>query len=806
MITSFSAISRVLGVVAMFSVLFLAGCSTPEERAQAHYESGKQLLDKGEHIRAALEFRNAVRLNEKLIVAWQGLATTEEKRHNWPAVSESLNRVVELDPNNFEATFRLAKLQLAAIQMDNALRNANKANELKPKDSDVAALRASILLRLNDKEGAVAEAERALSINPDNPDAHAVLAAEAMTKGNSKAALTFIERGLQTDAKNIGLLLFKVKLFEDNKEYDKLEETLRTLIGYYPAQKEFRQSLMTFLLQAGRTADVERELRAFVVSEPNDTGAGLDLVRLVARVRGPVEARTELEKLAKDHADKIDYQLALVKLNYAEKKVDEANSQLQVIIDKGEPTDNVHLAKLLKAEYLRQTGNTADADVLVKEVIDKDPKNADALALRAASRIEGNDLAGAVTDLREALDQKPNSTQIRVILARAYERQGAIELAVNEFSQVLKDSSYNPEITLQYVDMLRRRGNYEAMEQVLIQALERNTSNIVLITTLAELRLNKGDWAGAAVIADSLLKHEPNSEVAKRIKAGVELGQKKYAQSIDTLKTALDPTKPASSGLMTAMVTAYLHAGKVDDAEKFVQSSLDANPKNVDAVLLMGNIRSAQRRSSDAEALYRKAIELQPGHAIGYFSLARLYASEKRSDEAEEMLLVGRGKAPLDLASSMLLASLYEVKGKVDDAMKIYEEQLVQTPDVLVIVNNLASLLTDYRSNDPESMTRAQALARRLEAVEVPQFKDTVGWIAYLKGDYRTALVNLQVAKDKLPEVAVVRYHFGMALAAVKRTEDAKFELEKANSLVGPNDPIGAKIEDAIKKLAAPVQ
>jgi cellulose synthase operon protein C len=806
MTNRFSAVSRLFGVFAMISMLFLAGCSTPEERAQAHYQSGKELLDKGEFIRAALEFRNAVRLNEKLAVAWQGLATTEEKRLNWPAVSESLNRVIELDPNNFDAAFKLAKLQLAAIQLDNSLRNANKANELKPKDSDVAALRAAILLRLNDKEGAVAEAERALSINPNNPDAHAVLAAEAMSKNNSKAALTFIERGLQTDPKNIGLLLFKVKLYEDNKEKEKLEETLRTLIRYYPAQKEFRQSLMTFLLQTGRTADVERELRAFVTAEPNDTGAGLDLVRLIARVRGPVDARAELEKLANEHADKLDYQLALVKLNYAERKVEEANSQLQVIIDKGEPIENVHQAKLLKAEYLRQTGKTADADVLVKEVIDKDPKNADALALRAASRIEANDLAGAVTDLREALDQKPNSTQIRVILARAYERQGAIELAVNEFTQVLKDSSYNPEITLQYVDMLRRRGNYEAMEQVLIQALERNTSNIVLITTLAELRLNKGDWQGAAVIAESLLKHDPNSEVAKRIKAGVELGQKKYAESIDTLKTALDPAKPASTGLMTAMVTAYLHAGKVEDAEKFVQSSLDANPKNVDAILLMGNIRSAQRRSSDAEALYRKAIELQPKQAIGYFSLARLFASEKRSDEAEALLLKGREMAPLDLASSMLLASLYEVRGSVDDAMKIYDQQLARTPDVLVIVNNLASLLADHRTNDPESMLRAQALARRLEAVDVPQFKDTVGWIAFLKGDHRTALVNLQVAKDKLPEVAVVRYHFGMALAAVKRTEDARLELLKANSLIGPNDPIGPKIEDALKTLAAPVQ
>ncbi len=806
MMTKFPAVSQIVRFLALCSVLILAGCSTPEERAQAHYESGKALLEKGETVRATLEFRNAVRLNEKLVAAWEGLADAEEKRLNWPGVSESLNRVTELDPNNFNATFKLAKLQLAAIQVDNALKNANKANTLKPNDTDVAALRSAILLRLNDKEGAVAEAERALSLNRDNPDALAVLAAESMSRGNSKGALGFIERGLQTDPKNIGLLLFKVKLFEDGNDRVKLEETLRTLIGYYPKQKEFRQSLMTFLLQVGRTADVERELRSYVASEAQDTGAGLDLVRLVSRVRGPVDARVELEKLAKDHPDKIDYQLALVKLNYAERKNDEADKLLTAIIDKGEPIGNVHLAKLLKAEFLREQGKPADAEALVKEVIDQDAKNADALAIRAAARIEKNDLSGAVTDLRDALDQKPDSVQIRVLLARAYERQGATELAIDEFSQVLKDSSFNPEVTLQYVDLLRRRGNYEAMEQVLIEALDRNPSNIVLITTLAELRLNKGDWAGADVIAKTLLKYEPDSEVAKRIKAGVELGQKQYQQSIDTLKNAIDPAKPVSSGLMTALVTAYLHAGKVQEAEDFVNSSLSANPKNVDAVLLMGNIRSAQRRSSDAEEQYRKAIALAPKQAIGYFSLARLFASEKRSDEAEEILKKGREMAPLDLGSSMLLASLYEVRGAVDDAMKVYEQQLEQTPDVLVIVNNLASLMADQRSSNPESMARAQALARRLEAVDVPQFKDTVGWIAYLKGDLRTALINLQTAKDKLPEVAVVRYHLGVTLAALKKKEEAKAELEKANSLVGPNDAIGPKIEEAIKKLSEPAQ
>ncbi len=790
-----------LNLFAACSLLALAACSTPEERAQAHYQSGKELLDAGEPIRAAIEFRNAVRLNEKLVVAWAGLATAEEKRQNWPAVSDSLKRVIELDPKNFEATFKMAKLQLAAIQLDNALKNVNVANDLKPNDSDVAALRAAVLLRLNDKEGAVREAERALSINRDNPDAFAVLAADSIGRGNTKAAISFIDRGLQTDPKNIGLLLFKVKVYQDANDNAKLEETLRVLVGYYPKQKEFRQSLLTFLLQIGRTEDVEKELRNYVTNESEDTGAGLDLVRLISKVKGQDAARVELEALVSKYAKKIEYQLALAKLNFSERKPEAANAILKSIIDKGEPKADVHMAKLLTAEFQRQSGNAKEAENLVKEVIDEDPKNADALALRATARIEQNDLSGAVTDLREALDQKPDSIPIKIILARAYERQGAIELAVDEFGQALKDSNHNPEVAMQYVDLLRRRGNYDAMEVVLTEAIDRNSSNLILITTLAELRLNKRDWAGAQQIADVLLKYDPNSEVGKRIKAGVQLGQQQFSQSIETLKQAIDPAKPASSGMMTALVTAYLQAGKVKEAEDFVQASLTANPTNADALLLMGNIRYAQRRSDEAEVQYRKAIELQPGKSIGYFSLARLFASEKRSAEAEDVLKLGRQKAPVDLGSSLLLASLYEVRGATDDAIKVYEEQLAATPDVLVIVNNLASLLADHRV-DPESSAKAQALARRLESVDVPQFKDTVGWLAYLRGDLRVAITNLQEAVQKLPENASVRYHLGATLVSLKRIDEAKVELEKANKLLSPNDPLNEKVGEALKKLA----
>ena len=64
----------------LFFTVALAACASPEERARAHYQSGQELLQAGEFVKAGLEFRNALKYNDKIAEAWFGLATVEEKK------------------------------------------------------------------------------------------------------------------------------------------------------------------------------------------------------------------------------------------------------------------------------------------------------------------------------------------------------------------------------------------------------------------------------------------------------------------------------------------------------------------------------------------------------------------------------------------------------------------------------------------------------------------------------------------------------------------------------------------------------
>ena len=779
----------------------VTACSSPEERARAHYESGKILLDSGDFIKAGLEFRNALKFNDKLSDAWFGLATVEEQKQNWPVVLDSLQRVAELDLKNSEARVKLAKLQLAANKLDQALKLVNEANELKKDDTDVLALRAAILFRLNDREGARKEAERSLALNPDNPDAHAVLAADMMMDGNTSAALQFIDRGLVKDPNNLGLLMFKLKIFEDAKDDPKLEATLRQIIAANPKIKEMRQALLSFLLSRKRTADAEMEMRAMVAAEPEDTARALDLVRFLGSVKGPTEARTELEKLIAAKPDTTDYKFALAQLDFAEKQGDAATANLEAIIAKGEPQKDVVSAKLLLASMNVRLGQAGRAKTLINEILAGDEKNADALALRASLSLDAGETDSAVADLREALNQQPNSVALLMLLGRAHERQGAVELANDRIAQAAKISNYSPQVALDYIAFLGRRSKTAEAETVLNEAASRNPNDRRILQALAQLRLSKQDWVGAQAAAETLKKIGDTTGASEQIAGAVLLGQKKYEESIEALKSAYT-SAPNAVQPMYSLFLAYLQAGKANDAEAFLQSVLTANQNNADAHVLMGSLKMMQKLPKEAEASYKLAIERQPESPAGYIALSKHYLSQKQDADAEAVLKTGRGKAPTDLSLNLVFAGVLETKNDIDGAIAVYDEQLKATPDALIVINNLSSLLADYRT-DAENLDRAYQLAQRLADIDVPHFKDTIGWAAYRKGDYRNALLNLEQAAEKLPNLALVKYHLAMTYVALKRSADAREQLTKTEALLKDDDPLKEKVRAAMAALTA---
>jgi tetratricopeptide (TPR) repeat protein len=777
--------------------LAVSGCSSREERAQAYYESGKSYLDKKDYAKARLEFRNALQRKGDLLEAWQGLAEIDEHDRNIAGLAGTLRKIVELAPQDISATTKLARIYLLGNAPDQALKFANAAGEIEPKNADVLALKSAILFKLKDIDGATRAASDARAIDPHNTGANAALAAIKLSQGDTDGASKALSAIPQDRTDDLGVVFLKLNIFNNKGDLAQVEALLRRLIELHPDVAQFRTQLVQFYLQHKRTDDAVNELRAVVTANPADSSTELELVSLLAAVKGPEAARAELLARINAGPNPFTYQIALARFDLGQGKADDSIKLLQQLVAAGGPTENTLVAKdTLAAIYLGRN-DIAAAEPLINQVLAADSRNTTGLRLRASIRLIHGQVDDAIVDLRSALNDQPHSPELLAGLAAAYERNGSIDLAGKAYFDAMKASGYSPVAGLGYVTFLERRGQAPQAESVLNDLATRNPNSVPVLSALARVKLARQDWAGAHALAGVIKKLDSKSDVASQIDAAAFSGQGKFTDSLALLQGSYT-AHPGATRPMVDLVRAYLQAGQTGQAETFIRSVLADNPANAEALVLMGTVQLTKNAPAEAEKYFKAAIEKKPADPAGYSALADLYARQKKSDDALNLVRAGLKQQPDNFALRLALAGLLEAKREYEPAIAEYEAMLKEQPWSLIIANNLASLLTDHRT-DKASLERANSLALLLKSSDIPQFKDTLGWVTYQRQDYRTAVRLLEDAAKALPNIAMVRFHLGMSYLATGQDDKAADQFKAARKLA-PNDAeLGAKIDAALK-------
>lgn len=173
-------------IIFAFMFVVLAACSSPEDKAEKFYENGMKLLEKGQLVKANVEFRNAVQLNRKLTKAIWGQVMVAEKQNKIRAQYQLLNAVLLNDPEHLQALVKLGRLLLLAGQLDKALEKSDWSMKIDNQNLAVLSLRAAVMLKLDDTATAIKLAKQVLIKDPNYIDALMILATERLAKGDAQ--------------------------------------------------------------------------------------------------------------------------------------------------------------------------------------------------------------------------------------------------------------------------------------------------------------------------------------------------------------------------------------------------------------------------------------------------------------------------------------------------------------------------------------------------------------------------------------------------------------------------------------------
>src|SRR5215471_3025953 len=82
-------------------LVLLSGCTNKEKAKSEYVKRGEAYLKDMKFQEAALEFRNAVQIDDNLAAAHWGLAQAYEGLQRFPEMIDELRKTVALDKNNF---------------------------------------------------------------------------------------------------------------------------------------------------------------------------------------------------------------------------------------------------------------------------------------------------------------------------------------------------------------------------------------------------------------------------------------------------------------------------------------------------------------------------------------------------------------------------------------------------------------------------------------------------------------------------------------------------------------------------------
>lgn len=740
----------------------LAACGGAQERKAKYLDNGRGLYKQGKHDKAKIEVRNALQIDPKYVEALYLLGQINEAQGNYPVAAGNYQAIIDLDPKHLDAHIRLGRLYLLGKAPDRAAEIMQVALKLSDRNPDVLALRAGIRGAQDDIAGALGDAQAVLKLDPDHLDAIALLAGIYSKNKQTDKAIALLQDSLARKPGQIELRMLLVELHHGQGKRELAAEQLRQIAAAQPDNPTHRMRLADYYASLQRLDDAEKVLRTAIADLPELSDLKITLASFLAQKRDRVTAEKELLGLIEAEPDNHSLRFALASLYLAGGVRDKGIAVYEKIIAIDKTGTAGLQARTLLAQLSLSENRQADAEALIAEVLEENPRDNTALLLRGQIALKRGDARGAISDFRTVSKDQPENPVVHRLLASAYERNGETKIALDSLQQAIQADKRVIESRVQYAQLLMKTGDLaKASEQIAI-ALSTAPTHLTALETRFRIQLQKGEHNGAQKTLGVIKAHHADLGLGDYLSGQLNETNKRFAAAISDYELALKKSPDAPEPL-SGLVRLLLVQKKPDQALARVRETLKVTPANIVAQGLLGEILMIQGQYPEAVAQFRETLRLSPKLVPVYKNLAKAQLLMKDVKAAEQTYRDGIQAVGGDTGLRIELANLYQQAGKTDETIHEYEEALKHDPESKLLANNLAMLLVSHRQ-DKKSIDRAAQLVEPLNRrSDNATYLDTLGWVRYKRGEYDSAIQVLEQAIIQVPKEPILHYHLGMA-------------------------------------------
>jgi tetratricopeptide (TPR) repeat protein len=739
-------------LLSLMILMLAAGCKRdPNVRKQKYLESGNRYLTAKKYREAAIQYQNALQIDNRFADAHYKLAQAHMGLGNWTAAYLELRRAVEFNPQNLDAQADLGGFYVAGKIWAEAEKTAGAILAAQPDNPNGHSLLASVAAGQNNLPKAQEEMTKALQAAPNRVDLLIGMGRLQEQMKNSAEAEAYLKKAVQSDPTSAPARMALSELYMEQSKLDLAESNIQQGIAAAPNAILY-QSYARFLLANRRLPDAERLLADAKAKLKTEPSAYRLLGEFYLATGSPDKAIGEFGQLVKDHPDDTTSWTNYVGLLMNNKRMDEAEKLINAALKKNKKNLD---ALILKGQFLNTNGRAKEALEILEPAVKSDPESAlaqlelgDALAATGASdraerawreaaklspnlpaaheRLAKIALAKHDVQLLKSAGEnlvrlQPSGSQGHLILAMAAAAQQDAKGAEEQIRQAIAVAPSSPEGYSKMGDLLTSQKKFDAANKMYEQALEKNPAFVEAL--VGEVRLLAAQKQPAAKIIARI-----NAQIAK---------------------------SPNTDGYWVLLAQTQAASGDLKSATSSSQKALSINSKNYTALMLFAQLATAGGNVEGAISTYDQMAMLNPTDPI----------------------------------PEIVVGTLEQARGNVAQAQKRFENALVIRPDDAVASNDLSYLLLENGGNKDLALSLAQTARRALP--DNASVADTLGWALYQKEIYGSAREMLEEAIKKSPENANVHYHLGMTYSKTSDTAKAIQHFKKSLELApnGPNAP-----------------
>ena len=301
---------------------------------------------------------------------------------------------------------------------------------------------------------------------------------------------------------------------------------------------------------------------------------------------------------------------------------------------------------------------------------------------------------------------------------------------------------------------------------------------------------------GALLLAGTVSAQTPVPEWQAGVDKMKSLVQTDPAQASEEAGELLKGKNKKNVDLVTSIAHVYLDAGKLADAQEYLEMAKKANNKDSKVSVLEGDIALAQKNVGQACQLYEQAIYFDPNCEEAYLKYAQAYKSASPSLAIEKLQQL-KAAVPDCMEADKELAEVYYSSNQFNKAAAMYAKFIntpIATEDDMLKYAFALFLNHDFEKSLQIAQKGLQANARHAAFNRLAMYNNTD-----LKRyeDAEKAADAFFHASDKADYSYLDYRYYGALLSALKKYDEAIIEYGKALEKDNTQTELWREISDA---------